>query len=51
MSVCCAQRLIKRSLCWLQKPEYQLLICPDGLASGQELEDLKIMRAAEQYGF
>ncbi|BDA51471.1 probable zinc finger-containing ubiquitin peptidase 1 [Coccomyxa sp. Obi] len=45
------QRLIKRSLCWLQKPEYQLLICPDGLASGQALEDLKIMRASEQYGF
>ncbi|CAL8463782.1 g3316 [Coccomyxa elongata] len=45
------QRLIKRSMCMLQKPQFQLLHCLDGLATGQELEELKIMRASQQYGF
>ena len=50
-SVCGKQRLVKRSMCMLQKPEYQLLYCSEGLASGAELEDLKIMRASQQFGF
>lgn len=49
--MCVLQRLIKRSMCMLQKPEFQLLHCLDGLATGEELEDLKIMRASQQYGF
>ncbi|EIE18806.1 DUF1671-domain-containing protein, partial [Coccomyxa subellipsoidea C-169] len=45
------QRLIKRSMCMLQKREYQLLHCLNGLATGAELEELKIMRASQQFGF
>jgi len=45
------QRLMKRSMQTLQKLEYQLLYCLDGLARGPELEELKVMRATQQFGF
>ncbi len=45
------QRLVKRSTATLQKREYQLLYCDDGVAAGSEMEALKIMGASEHYGF
>lgn len=48
---CVMQRLVKRSTEVLQKPEYQLLYCKDGLATGEELQRLKIVGASEHYGF
>lgn len=41
------QRLLKRGVHTLDKPEYQLMYVDDGLATGAELEGMKIIQAEE----
>ena len=43
------QRLLKRGVHTLDKPEYQLLYVDDGLATGAELAALKVIQAEEWY--
>lgn len=41
------QRLLKRGVHTLDKPEYQLMYVDDGLAVGEELTELKSIQAEE----
>ena len=43
------QRLLKRGVHTLDKPEYQLMYVDDGLATGAELAESKIVQAEEWY--
>ncbi len=43
------QRLLKRGVHTLSRPEYQLLYVDDGVASGAELQKLKEVAAEEWY--
>ena len=43
------QRLLKRGVHTLDKPEYQLMYVDDGLAAGAELTELKVIQAQEWY--
>jgi hypothetical protein len=44
------QRYIKRGVHTLRKPEYQLLYVQDGIARGEEREQLKHIAAIEVLG-
>ncbi len=44
-----AQDVVKRNLCTLKKPEYQLMYVVPGTATSDELNELKQMRAAQKF--
>ena len=43
------QRMLKRGVETLRMEDYQILYCEPGLASGSELERLKIMSSSEYF--
>ena len=43
------ERLLKRGVHTLDKPEYQLMYIDDGLATGQEFAESRIVHAEEWY--
>ena len=44
-----AQHMLKRGVDTLKMEDYQVLYCEEGLATGEELERLKIMSSAEHF--
>ena len=46
---CPMQRMLKRGVETLRMPDYQILHCEPGLATGDELERLKIMSSSEYF--
>ena len=43
------QRMLKRGVEMLRMEDYQILYCEPGLATGDELERLKIMSSSEYF--
>ena len=43
------QRLLKQGTDTLRSPQYQLLYVDNGVLRGQQLEDWKVLKAAETY--